>query len=75
MVLGVWIPSPTEDPIAWFLGGADRPESNAVFWAYSIKVYREVLAMLGFTIVSSESYEFRHTSGLLPRTAIVAKRL
>jgi SAM-dependent methyltransferase len=75
MVLGVWIPHPTEEtPIAWFLGSASRPTNDAVFWAYSLPVYREILAMLGFEIELVHSSEFKHLDTSLPRTALVARR-
>ena len=75
LVLGVWIPTPTEDPIAWFLGSAERPEGDAVFWAYSISVYRQVLGMLGFVIESAETKEFAVLKDKSPRTTIVARRV
>jgi SAM-dependent methyltransferase len=76
MILGVWIPDHTvQSHIAWFLGSADRPGDNAVFWAYSIPVYREILGMLGFEIEAMVTGEFRLSDGrTYPRTAIVAKR-
>jgi SAM-dependent methyltransferase len=76
MVLGVWIPDETQQsPIAWFLGSADRADDNGVFWAYSIPVYREILAMLGFEIEGMVSAEFKLSDGrTFPRTALVAKR-
>jgi SAM-dependent methyltransferase len=76
LVLGVYIPDDTTAPIAWFLGRADRPGADAVFWAYSMVVYREVLAMLGFEIERAERREFRLADGTpSPRTTIVARRL
>lgn len=75
MVLSVWIPEKTEAPQAWFLSTADRPETAAVHWAYSLPVYREVLTMLGFEIESVTDQSFKHVSGPSPRTTIVARRL
>jgi hypothetical protein len=76
MILGVWIPDQAqESPIAWFLGSAHRPGDNGVFWAYSIPIYREILAMLGFEIEAMVSGDFKLSDGRLsPRTAIVARR-
>jgi hypothetical protein len=75
MILGVWIPDQAqESSIAWFLGSADRPGDDGVFWVYSISVYREILAMLGFKIETIVSGEFKHRETTFPRTAIVAKR-
>ncbi|HEX8470059.1 MAG TPA: hypothetical protein VF633_03010 [Brevundimonas sp.] len=74
IVLGVYIPEATETAQAWFLSSADRPESSAVHWAYSMPVYREVLAMLGFEIESVTARCFQHVAGPSPRTTIVARR-
>ena len=66
----------TEEPIAEFRGRIDRPDIDYMFWAYSIGVYRHVLAMLGFTIVRTVTGNFRSEflKGEFPRTAIVAER-
>jgi SAM-dependent methyltransferase len=76
MILGVWIPDQAEkSPLAWFLGSADRPGDSGVFWAYSIPLYREILAMLGFEIEAMVSGDFKLSDGRLsPRTALVARR-
>lgn len=75
-VLSVWIPDhTTKETIAWFLGHSERPQNDAVFWAYSLPVYREVLTMLGFSIESMHTDHFQLLKEQLPRTAIVARRL
>ena len=76
LVLAVWIPNLEEKaPIAWFLGSADRPEAAGIFWAYSLKVYQEIFAMLGFEIESSLTGSFKLSHGApSPKTALVARR-
>jgi O-methyltransferase len=77
LVLSVWVPDQAqEQPIAWFLGAANRTDEQANFWAYSIPVYREVLGMLDFEIESVLSADFKLASGATsPRTAIIARRI
>jgi SAM-dependent methyltransferase len=67
----------TEEPIARFVGNADRPDVDYVFWVYSIGTFRQVLRMLGFEIVraSKSDFYFADLAGSFPRTAIVAHRL
>ena len=66
----------TEDRIARFDGHADFPETDYVFWTYSLGTYRHILAMLGFDIVQAEKRHFRFEprNDVFPRTAIVAER-
>jgi len=76
LVLGVWIPDlGFQGPIAWFLGEADKPQNDSVFWAYSLPVYRHVLTMLGFEIESTLTADFKFREKPMTRTAIVAKRV
>jgi SAM-dependent methyltransferase len=50
----------SEERIARFEPTADRPEADYTWWTYSVGVYREVLAMLGFRIASITSAEYYH---------------
>jgi hypothetical protein len=50
----------TEERIARFEPTADRPEADYTWWTYSVGVYREVLAMLGFRIASITTAEYYH---------------
>lgn len=40
------------EPLIEFSGRADRPEQRTIWWRPSIAFYREVLGMLGFSVVS-----------------------
>lgn len=66
----------TEAPIATFAGDATNPVHDYTWWTYSRKVYREVLAMLGFRIekVTSATYHCRLHKTDVTRPTIVAER-
>lgn len=65
-----------EEPIARFEGRADNPEADFTWWVYSLRVYREVLGMLGFEIekVSRANYYYMYGNREEERTTIVAIR-
>ena len=67
----------TEDKIARFEGDAGRPEVDYVWWTYSLGVFRHVLRMLGFEIVSFTKghYKFVMANSLEERMTIVARRV
>jgi SAM-dependent methyltransferase len=67
---------PNDEPIAHFAGRATHPDNDYTWWVYSIGVYREVLAMLGFTVesVSTGSYYYKHGDIWEERSTIVAVR-
>jgi SAM-dependent methyltransferase len=67
----------TEDPMARFEGKANRPEADFTWWTYSLGVYREVFAMLGFAIEKVSSAAYRHMHGQRDerRSTIVARRV
>lgn len=76
LVIGAYVPAPIAEPMAWFLGQASNPASASVHWAYSLPVYAEVLAMLGFEIERHETAMFPGPGGApSPRTTIVARRV
>lgn len=62
---------------AEFAGYASAPASNFSFWRYSIGVYREVFAMLGFEIARVTKSEYRHVQTPAPIAipTIVAQRV
>ena len=66
----------TTEKIARFEGDAARPEVDYVWWLYSIPVYREVLAMLGFTIerIEKKAFLFENAGRRDVRHIIVARR-
>jgi 2-polyprenyl-3-methyl-5-hydroxy-6-metoxy-1,4-benzoquinol methylase len=65
-----------EEKIACFLASAAKPDEDYTWWGYSLGVYREVLAMLGFGIqnVHTTTYLFAARGERHPRTTIVATR-
>ncbi len=67
----------TEEPFAKFLGNADNPQADYVFWLYSLGVYRQLLKMLGFRIARTipGMYRYNVLEGDFIRTAIVAERI
>lgn len=67
----------SDDRRAEFVGHAGHPAANFSFWRYSIGVYREVFAMLGFTIVSVTRAAYRHvpTPVLIEIPTIIAQRI
>jgi SAM-dependent methyltransferase len=66
----------TDEPIARFHGRADIPAADFTWWTYSLGVYREVFAMLGFTIakVSHANYYYMYGDRFEDRSTIVAVR-
>jgi len=65
-----------DERIAQFGALADHPENDFTWWIYSKGVYREVLKMLGFNIVSvtSGEYYYHHGERLEKRHTLVAVR-
>lgn len=66
----------TDEPIARFQARAAVPEADFTWWIYSLGVYREVFAMLGFTIakVSHGKYYYMYGDRFEDRSTIVAHR-
>jgi SAM-dependent methyltransferase len=66
----------TEERIAGFGALADHPENDFTWWIYSEGVYREVLKMLGFSIVriTHAEYYYHHGERFETRYTIVAVR-
>jgi SAM-dependent methyltransferase len=66
----------TEERIARFEALASNPAADFTWWTYSLGVYREVFAMLGFNIakVSHEKYYYMYGDELKERATIVAVR-
>ncbi len=67
----------TEDKIAHFFPSASRPDVDYVWWIYSVRVYREVLAMLGFEIkrITKNKFRFELAGEDHERHTIVARRM
>lgn len=67
---------PTEERIARFESLASNPDADFTWWTYSLGVYREVFAMLGFSIakVSHAKYCYMYGDELKERATIVAVR-
>jgi|ERR1043166_2401685 ubiquinone/menaquinone biosynthesis C-methylase UbiE len=67
----------TEERIARFESLASNPAADFTWWTYSLGVYREVLAMLGFSIaqVSHGNYCYMYGDELKERATIVAQRV
>ena len=66
----------TEERIARFEPTADNPKYDYTWWRYSIGAYREILKMLGFSIVRITDAQYRHvhTDRMETRSTIVAVR-
>jgi 2-polyprenyl-3-methyl-5-hydroxy-6-metoxy-1,4-benzoquinol methylase len=66
----------TEERIARFEGLASNPEADFTWWTYSLGVYRELFAMLGFRIakVTQAEYYYMHGDRFEERATIVAVR-
>jgi SAM-dependent methyltransferase len=66
----------TEERIARFESLASNPAADFTWWTYSLGVYREVFAMLGFRItkISHEKYYYMYGDELKERATIVAVR-
>jgi SAM-dependent methyltransferase len=67
---------PTEERIARFEALAGNPDADFTWWTYSLGVYREVFAMLGFSItkVSHAKYYYMYGDRFEERATVVAVR-
>jgi hypothetical protein len=64
-----------EDKIAEFLPSANRPDDDYTWWIYSLGVYREIFAMLGYAITNVVHTNcMRVGTGNQLRTTLVMKR-
>ena len=66
----------TEERIARFEPSADRPQDDFTWWTYSVGLYREILAILGFRIanISYANYFHEFEGRMEERPTIVAVR-
>ena len=66
----------SEAPIARFEGRADNPDADFTWWTYSPAVYRELFAMLGFSIakISHAKFYYMYGDRFEERATIVAVR-
>ena len=66
----------TEERMARFEGDAGRPEADFTWWTYSIGLYREIFAMLGFVIekVGRSHYRYMYGNRDEERATLVAAR-
>jgi len=66
----------TDERIARFEALASNPDADFTWWTYSLGVYREVFAMLGFSIakVSHAKYYYMYGDRFEERSTIVAVR-
>jgi SAM-dependent methyltransferase len=66
----------TDERIARFEPTADRPEDDYTWWTYSVGLYREVLAILGFRIerISYANYYHEYAQRFEERPTLVAVR-
>ena len=66
----------TDERIARFESLASNPDADFTWWTYSLGVYREVFAMLGFRIakVSQSKYYYMYGDRFEERSTIVAVR-
>jgi SAM-dependent methyltransferase len=66
----------TEEKNAYFVPSADQPKLDYTWWVYSLGIYREVFAMLGFRIdsVKKNTYRFLRGGRECERYTIVASR-
>lgn len=67
----------TEETIAHFEPRASNPDQDFTWWTYSLGVYREVLAMLGFAIkrITYANYYHEYEKRFEERPTIVAERV
>ncbi len=65
-----------DEPIARFEPRAANPDADYTWWTYSVGVYREVLAMLGFgiTAITKGNYYHDYEQRFEERTTLVATR-
>lgn len=66
----------SEERIARFEGRADHPDADFTWWTYSPAIYREVFAMLGFSIakISHAKFYYMYGDRFEERSTIVAVR-
>jgi SAM-dependent methyltransferase len=66
----------TDEPIARFQARANNPQYDFTWWIYSIGLYREVLAILGFSIarITQSNYYYDYGQRFEERSTIVATR-
>jgi SAM-dependent methyltransferase len=66
----------SDERIARFEGRADNPDADFTWWTYSPAIYREVFAMLGFSIAKITDAKFYYMYGdrFEERSTIVAVR-
>ena len=71
----------TPAPLALFLGSPARPSDDFTFWRYSIALYDDVMAIMGFERVTAAKNDFAGTRPtpdaprpMLPRVALVYRR-
>jgi len=66
----------TDERLARFESLASNPDADFTWWTYSLGVYREVFAMLGFSIVrvSQAKYYYMYGDRFEERSTIVAVR-
>ena len=67
----------TEERIARFEPSVGRPEDDFTWWTYSVGLYREVLAILGFRIerITYANYYHEYAGRFEERPTIVAVRV
>ncbi|MGL6096456.1 MAG: class I SAM-dependent methyltransferase [Fimbriiglobus sp.] len=67
----------TEDRMAEFRGRASRPDDDYTWWTYSVGTYKEVLAMLGFTLdrIVTTNLKFEWVDHPVERPTLVARRV
>ena len=67
----------SEEKIARFEGSSDHPENDFTWWTYSTALYREIFAMLGFTLdrITSSQYRYHYRDRLETRYTLVATRV
>jgi SAM-dependent methyltransferase len=66
----------TEERIARFEPRADNPDQDYTWWTYSLGLYREVLAIIGFRVerITRSLYHHRYGGADEERTTLVAVR-
>lgn len=67
----------TDEKIARFEPSADRPDDDFTWWTYSVCLYQELLAILGFTIekISRADYYHDYVGRMEERSTLVAVRV
>src|ERR1043166_4467556 len=65
-----------DEKIARFEPSADRPADDFTWWTYSVGLYRELFAILGFTVerITSAEYYHEYVDRMEARSTLVAKR-